>query len=340
LVVELGVLGHNVYFESKNRSGSSRWDDVFSSIEQSDAFIYTMTMTTQASYSRLLEYEHALALGKPIIPVRLQEIDLWALPPGIPPILDYNPHNEATRPALARRLSLLPPVPQPTPSIARPALSFALSQLRRRVDTPDKDPIESAAILMNLQEFLERRETHSAAEAILSEFLARTGDPDGFIGEGGELPVRLRRMDDAKPPFRLRRAFQGLLVLGATAALFLAFRNAMPPKILGERDNSTEYPNASPTPSGTVSASATPTVTGPDAEVPGYVFQSTRQGLPTITSILNLQFSTNTPTPIQSAATDPPLILPPTQVPYSVAPMRTGSGTTAAITDPPAAADS
>src|SRR4051794_30722707 len=84
LIVELGVLGHDIHFEQKVLGGSLTWEEIFQSILRCDVFVFTVTPNTLASYSRLIEFEYALILRKSILAVQLQQGDLTLLPAGIP----------------------------------------------------------------------------------------------------------------------------------------------------------------------------------------------------------------------------------------------------------------
>ncbi|HVU09928.1 MAG TPA: toll/interleukin-1 receptor domain-containing protein [Phototrophicaceae bacterium] len=277
LVIDLGLLGHNVYFEEKSPERWHDWDEIFSNIERSDAFIYTITQNTQTSYSRLLEYEHALALGKPIIPIRLEEIDLWLLPPGLPAIIDYHPDNAAEHAELVRILNALPPVPPDRASIARPEIAFALAQLLQRINTPEKSPAENAAILLNLQEFLERRETFPAAEAMLDDFSAQIGSADPLAAAVEQTRTQIQRSHGQKTLLSPGWALKGLFGLAMAAALFWVVRSAPMSKILGDPMAVTQ--NADPP------LAATPTLfpTNTVANVSAYLLPTT--GSPTATPL-------------------------------------------------------
>ena len=92
--------------------------------------------------------------------------------------------NEAVLAELARALNSFPPAIQTAPLIARPELSFALGQLYRRIQSADKTAPEKAALLLNLREFLERRETYTAAESMVNDFATRISNSDPLSGVG------------------------------------------------------------------------------------------------------------------------------------------------------------
>ena len=75
LVLQLGLLGHDVQFESKHIGGEVHWQQVFDSIATCDLFVATLSAETLVSYTSQIEQEYARDLNKYILFVALDEID-------------------------------------------------------------------------------------------------------------------------------------------------------------------------------------------------------------------------------------------------------------------------
>lgn len=181
LIVELGVLGYNVSLETKQRGGSLRWRAVFKAIAAADIFVFAVTPTALASSSRRIEYDYALALGKPVLAVRLaDEADLTRLPPEIVYLLDDTPEHPAGHDRMAAALAALPPAAPVDRLPPDPETADLLAQIDARIYAPVLTARDKQALLLNLQELLERRETFDAAASMFAPFADRI-EPDDEI---------------------------------------------------------------------------------------------------------------------------------------------------------------
>ncbi len=68
--------GHEVWFDRAIAGGDDWWQSILGNIEASDVFIFALTPQSTASDACKAEYQYALDLNKPILPVMLAEAEL------------------------------------------------------------------------------------------------------------------------------------------------------------------------------------------------------------------------------------------------------------------------
>ena len=81
LANDLDAMGHEVWFDKKLTGGHAWWDGILNSIRDADLFIFALTPQALDSHLCKLEYSYAAALGKRILPVPLETVNVNLLPP-------------------------------------------------------------------------------------------------------------------------------------------------------------------------------------------------------------------------------------------------------------------
>ena len=173
--IEASMLGHNVSFEEKYRGSLFQWRQVFDNIADADLFVFIVTPNAVNSYSRRVEYEHATALGKPILAVQFAATDLSQLPEGMPEVVVYHPGNPALLAKQLNRQHASTPMVHSTPFAH---LGRFVSSLREQISASQLASGEVPALVLNLQELLERRETFRAAVVLYSQLASRIEPTD------------------------------------------------------------------------------------------------------------------------------------------------------------------
>ncbi len=172
LAVQLGILGHNVHFEEKVIGGQVTWDQIFAGIEQCNLFVACITRESFKLNAREVEYDYAWALGKSILCVMLDGVDVDALPAqlvAIPPI-NYRDRKSALS-HLADACKCVSPTKAASDSLSsRPELQPTLDKLRSRAIRAPKSVAAQCRLFYDLKQFLERRETFRDAKDILQQF--------------------------------------------------------------------------------------------------------------------------------------------------------------------------
>jgi hypothetical protein len=176
LAVQLGMLGHDVWFEEKAPGSNASWHQVFQGIHDCDTFVFVATQFSLTSRAQELEFGYARSLGKPILQVLLEDppssasVRLSTLP-----YVDYR-HGDDSLTKLADAFTNLPP-PRSSPKalVVQPELVAPLQKLHKHVTHLPDDEAAQFALFYNLREFLERHETFHPARNVLLQLQGHPG---------------------------------------------------------------------------------------------------------------------------------------------------------------------
>lgn len=171
LAVALGLLGHDVLFEQKSPGADVGWYEVFESIRRCEVFVYALTRCSRDSRSGQVEYRYAHALHKRILPVILDNVNVYDLPTELNriPAVDHRLPGESNR-QLERALARLPlPYPPPEHRPLQPELRSSLEAFSAELAALPPSAVGQWELFRNLSEYLERQETyHDAADLLRS----------------------------------------------------------------------------------------------------------------------------------------------------------------------------
>ena len=123
LVEHLGTMGYDTWVDKKLRGGQDWWDEILARIADTDVVIAIYSSAALNSTACAREFEWAVALGKPLVPVAV-EPPPTALPSRFArrQIIDYS--EPAERPLAALQLqgalATLPPAPPPPDPLPEP----------------------------------------------------------------------------------------------------------------------------------------------------------------------------------------------------------------------------
>jgi hypothetical protein len=227
LVVQLGLLGHDVQFEHKTLLGELSWEEVAQNIRSCDAFLLTLTPSTLVSYAHGLEHQYARALGKPLITGLLMTV-LAQIPAEITNIIDLRELDSERIARLSAALDALPPAVPPAELPPLPNWEQAQRQLLGRVLFGHNSRHEQAAILLNIEEFFERRETFAAAVTMLASFGARIDLFEPVRAQYSKTTTELKRAKQRKRRRRWSLVLPAvlLLLIVITGLLVIRVRNS------------------------------------------------------------------------------------------------------------------
>lgn len=225
LVLELGVLGHNVLYEPKMPAGQILWSHVLESINACDVFLLGITDHTLQSESRTLELQYARRLGKPVFGVLLSELTK-TLPPEFSQALDYISPTKQADDNLAKLLKTVPSRMQVSEDAVEPDWLIPLMKLHSLVRAPHIDPADQQMIILNLQEFLERQETFRATRAILKSFATRRDIDADVQADVKDTIKQLKQSQSTQQRARMRNiALAGSFVTAILiVVLFILYR--------------------------------------------------------------------------------------------------------------------
>jgi TIR domain len=120
LRIDLERLGRDVWIDNKLRGGQEWWDEILRQIRACDVFVCTVSPSSIASKACRSELEYAAQLGRPILPVKIKDVNLQLAPHRIAnaQVVDYTARTSSQAFQLAGDLASLPAaqeLPEPLP---------------------------------------------------------------------------------------------------------------------------------------------------------------------------------------------------------------------------------
>src|SRR3954454_6060183 len=123
---DLEDLGQTVWLDESLHGGQIWWEEILRQVRQCNGFVLAVSATSLASEACLAEWEYAVDLARPFLPVRIDGTDWTAAPDRMRQSqhIDYKPNDAESVKALVKSLSgfaqavPLPdvlPTPPPTP---------------------------------------------------------------------------------------------------------------------------------------------------------------------------------------------------------------------------------
>ncbi len=166
LVLQLGALGYDVEYEVKIVGDPLSWRQALASIRSCDLFVSVLTPASLASYTCEIEYQYAQTLGKNILPVLMEDVAMMGN--RLDSVVDFRVDTPESQNELARAIAAFPPS-QPLPDSFPTSANWVapLAELRQRIETLGIDGTEQQSVILNVREFLERRETFEIANSLL-----------------------------------------------------------------------------------------------------------------------------------------------------------------------------
>lgn len=197
----LRLLGHDVWLDEEDlRGGQEWWDTILGQIRDCDAMLVAVSPATLRSQACEREREYAAALGKPLLPVIVEQVLPDLFPPELAVIqaVDYTSSGQEAVFRFAGALSMLPPAPPlPTPMPAPPSVPISyLSDLSHRIHAPTLGLDEQSALVARLKTAFERADERDAASYLLRELQQRA---DLYQATAKELQQLQARLDTVRP---------------------------------------------------------------------------------------------------------------------------------------------
>lgn len=177
LVEGLRQLHYDVWVDEELTGGQAWWDTVLSQIRASSTVLVAVSPAALESVAVRREYEYAHAVGRPLIPVVVDRVQLETLPPLLTPlqVVDYRQPDMKSAFALAAALAHLPSpqaLPQPLPEPPPIPISY-LSGLKERSQAATLSMDEQLALVARLKVALGRATEREAAEEVLQSLQHR-----------------------------------------------------------------------------------------------------------------------------------------------------------------------
>ncbi len=171
---DLVEIGLDVWRDERLSGGQEWWDTILASIRSADVFVVVVSDSSLESVPCARELEYADALGKHILPIR---VDRRTSPKLAPPALaskewlDYEPDDKGAVLRLVRALQDMPPgvpLPDPLPPTPDVPLSYT-TNLAALVHRPDDLTVaEQHSVLFQLREGLRSKADQEECATLLA----------------------------------------------------------------------------------------------------------------------------------------------------------------------------
>jgi hypothetical protein len=191
----LRQLRYDAWMDEELTGGQAWWDTVLSQIRASGAVLVALSPAALESIAVRREYEYAHAVGRSLLPVVVDRVQLETLPSLLAPlqVVDYCQPDTKSAFALAAALAVLPTprgLPQPLPEPPPIPISY-LSGLMERSQAATLSMDDQLALVARLKDALGRASERKAAEEVLRSLQDRN---DLY-------QVSAREIESLLPPF-------------------------------------------------------------------------------------------------------------------------------------------
>jgi hypothetical protein len=285
LVSDMESLGCTVWLDKRISGGEQWWREILGRIRDCDIFLCVISPNSLDSKACRIEYEYAVALGKPVLPVVIgTQLSTNLLPAHFArlQVLEFKTQSYEWALTLGRALRNLPSAP-PLPSSlpAEPAAPISyLVDLRDRVDTAGElDFEQQSSLLMRIKGALRDPETATDGHVLLERLRARRDLLAEIAREADEL-VTWSRPNPPSVPQRPARSAR-LLLAGAGATGLAIVVIASLARHPSESERGRDAPLSSPVAASASAVSTPPTHTmeiAPDASAPDKLPESVAAG--------------------------------------------------------------
>ena len=190
-----------VWYDRELEGGQSWWDTILANIRSCDLFLFTLSPDSITSRACRAELDYAVALGRPILPVMVRDVNVQLAPDvvGLTQILDYRERTADAAIALLMAIThsaVAGPLPDPLPP--PPAAPVGdLGPLRDRVHAESLTLAEQRAVLEGLRGHADNRDELEAVVALLAELRARA---DIVESVGHDVDAMLLRLPAPSSP--------------------------------------------------------------------------------------------------------------------------------------------
>lgn len=156
-VTDMGV---EVWRDERLSGGQAWWDTILDSVRSADAVIFVLSANSLDSVPCARELAYAQALGKPVLPVRVDSTSPNLAPPFLASLewVDYSVEARTAVIRLIRAVNSLPAapaLPDPLPPAPDVPLSYTTNLAALVHQSEDLTPTEQHSLLFELREGLE-----------------------------------------------------------------------------------------------------------------------------------------------------------------------------------------
>lgn len=158
LADDLDLIGHSVWYDTElnRRGGHQWWALILEEIRRCEVFLYALSPQVLRSEPCRREYGYARALGKPVLPVILTDLEIRYLPGELQKtqLVKFRQRSGEQRRALRDSLNNLPPAPPlPDPLPSEPEVPLdPVGVLHDRIANLTADPDQQRLLILDIDE--------------------------------------------------------------------------------------------------------------------------------------------------------------------------------------------
>lgn len=199
---------HNaVWLDNELTGGQEWWDAILGQIRACDLYLFALSPDSLRSRACRLEFDYALEVGRPLLPVMIRDVAITTAPPAMAntQIVDYRQRTVDTGIALISAVASRPspaPLPDPLPEPPAPPISY-MNEYRDLVDAPFLTYQQQSHLLVDLREYLTDDDDDDRDIALdLIRALRRRRDIAESVGREIDqlLAAESRHQGSAQPP--------------------------------------------------------------------------------------------------------------------------------------------
>lgn len=205
LLNDLAAIGLDVWADASLAGGPERWTAILERIRACEVFVYVISANSLASRACRSEFEYAVALERPVLPIALEDVSVHLLPPDLARLqmVRYDPTDRGCALALSRSVLALDqqhPLPHPLPPEPPPPVIY-LSQLSTEVDSAEELTSDQQAAVLEALRTCAATGIPSTDIASVLEMLHSRGDLTvTAANEIDELIGQLEYLDSSAAP--------------------------------------------------------------------------------------------------------------------------------------------
>ena len=168
---------HGVWIDERLEGGQEWWREILERIASCSVFVFAASPDSIQSRACHAELTHAIALNRPILPVRIRDVDLQAAPDPLSSlqVIDYRertPDVAIELTSAVHRLAVAVALPDPLP-VPPPAPFRSFGPLRELVSAPTLTYDQQQAALGELRERAGNIDERATAMTMLRELRER-----------------------------------------------------------------------------------------------------------------------------------------------------------------------
>jgi hypothetical protein len=179
IAADLTEIGLDVWRDQRLSGGQEWWDTILASIRAADVILFVVSENSLDSVPCNRELDYAFALGKPVLPVR---VDQSTSPKLAPPVLaskewvDYDADNKASTLRLMRAMNDISPagpLPDPLPVEPDVPLSYTTNLAALVHQAKELTQAEQHSLLFQLRDGLRSKVDREECATLLTKLRAR-----------------------------------------------------------------------------------------------------------------------------------------------------------------------